>query len=339
MVTPVPPDSPIDVANAKPAAWAASLVTRLKYLQTNLTEATPENRQVYMEEELRRALHELPLEKRGSHLYALAQAFPEWELAAATVTAPAAAARQTPEEIVRAFVQLAPSLTGEQREKVKQELVALGLVLPSPQPLEGEALTGVRTKLKLDSEDPINVTQLAKLFAAYAEAMLALDQLAWNVWRNAAPKSPIRRDIAQGDLRTVTRRALAGDAESAVAQAAVQKQLEASRQVARGARAGREELRATLPAALHARRRARGRAGRGRQGRPAILEKAHRAGGRGHRDRHRGRRAGRGRQIRRGPHARQPARVSRRRSVLPSGPLIIHPSTHHRRVRQPHHPL
>ncbi len=238
MVTPVPPDSPIDVANAKPAAWAASLVTRLKYLQTNLTEASPENRQVYMEEELRRALQELPLEKRGSHLYALAQAFPEWELAAATVTAPAAAARQTPEEIVRAFVQLAPSLTGEQREKVKQELAALGLVLPSPQPIEGDALTGLRTKLKLDAEDPINVTQLAKLFAAYAEAMLALDQLAWNVWRNAAPKSPIRRDIAQGDLRTVTRRALAGDAESAVAQAAVQKQLEASRQLVAGLLAG-----------------------------------------------------------------------------------------------------
>lgn len=238
MVTPVPPDSPIDVANAKPAAWAASLVTRLKYLQTNLTEATPENRQVYMEEELRRALQELPLEKRGSHLYALAQAFPEWDLAAATVVAPAAAARQTPDEIVRAFVQLVPSLTGEQREKVKQELAALGLVLPSPQPLEGEALTGVRTKLKLDSEDPINVTQLARLFAAYAEAMLALDQLAWNVWRNAAPKSPIRRDIAQGDLRTVTRRALAGDAESAVAQAAVQKQLEASRQLVAGLLAG-----------------------------------------------------------------------------------------------------
>lgn len=238
MVTPVPPDSPIDVANAKPAAWAASLVTRLKYLQTNLTEATPENRQVYMEEELRRALQELPLEKRGSHLYALAQAFPEWELAAATVTAPAAVARQTPDEIVRSFVQLVPSLSGEQREKVKQQLAALGLVLPSPQPLEGEALVGVRTKLKLDTEDPINVTQLAKLFAAYAEAMLALDQLAWNVWRNAAPKSPIRRDIAQGDLRTVTRRALAGDAESAVAQAAVQKQLEASRQLVAGLLAG-----------------------------------------------------------------------------------------------------
>src|ERR1043165_344640 len=100
MVTAVPPDSPIDVTNAKPAAWATSLATRLKYLQANLPDATPEARQVYIEEELRRALQELPLEKRGSHLYALAQTFPEWELAAAPAIAPAAVARQTPDEVV-----------------------------------------------------------------------------------------------------------------------------------------------------------------------------------------------------------------------------------------------
>ncbi len=238
MVTPVPPDSPIDVANAKPAAWAASLVTRLKYLQTTLGEATPENRHIYMEEELRRALQELTLEKRGSHLYALAQAFPEWELAAVTVTAPASVARQTPEEIVRSFLQLVPQLSGEQRENVKQQLAALGLIAPSNQPIEGEALLAVRAKLKLDGEDPINTQQLAKLFAVYAEAMLALDQLAWNVWRNAAPKSPIRRDVAQGDLRTVTRRSLSGDAESAAAQGHAQKQLEATRQLIAGLLAG-----------------------------------------------------------------------------------------------------
>ncbi len=238
MVTPVPPDSPIDVANAKPAAWAASLVTRLKYLQGNLPEATPENRQALLEEEIRRALQELPLEQRGSHLYALVQAFPEWEMAAATAIAPAAGARQTPDEVIKSFLQLVPSLAGEQREKVKQQLAALGLVIPAGPPIEGEALVAVRTKLKLDTEDPINGPQLAKLFAAYAEAMLALDQLAWNVWRNAAPKSPIRRDVAQGDLRTVTRRALSGDAESAAALVQGQKQLEASRQLIAGLLAG-----------------------------------------------------------------------------------------------------
>jgi hypothetical protein len=238
MVNPVPPDSPIDVANAKPAAWAASLATRLKYLQANLPDATSEARQVQLEQELSRALQELPVEKRGSHLYALAQAFPDWEMAAATAIAPAAVARQTPDEAIQSFLKLVPALSAEQREKVKSQLAALGLVQPSAQPIEGDALVVVRTKLKLDTEDPINGPQLARLFAVYAEAMLALDQLAWNVWRNAAPKSPIRRDIAQGDLRTVTRRALAGDAESAAMLGHVQKQLEASRQLIAGLLAG-----------------------------------------------------------------------------------------------------
>ncbi len=238
MVNPVPPDSPIDVANAKPAAWATSLATRLKYLQANLPDATPEARQVQIEQELSRALLGLPIEKRGSHLYALAHAFPEWETAAATAITPAAAKRLSPEELISAFVQLVPQLTPAQREAVKQQLAAAGLVQAANAPIDGEALVAVRAKLKLDAEDPISGPDLAKLFAAYAEAMLALDQLAWNVWRNAAPKSPIRRDVAQGDLRTVTRRTLAGDAESAAMLGHVQKQLEASRQLIAGLLAG-----------------------------------------------------------------------------------------------------
>lgn len=234
----MPPASSNDVALAEPATWASSLVTRLKYLQTTLAQETRENRQVQLEEELRRALQTVPVDKRGSYLYALAQAFPEWEMAAATAIAPAAVARQTPDEIVNAFLQLAPQLTGEQRENVKQKLAGLGLILPAKHALEGEALTGVRTKLKLDPEDPIDTQQLARLFAVFAEAILALDQLAWNVWRNAAPKSPIRRDTAQGDLRTVTRRALSGDAEAAAALVQVQKQIEATRQLVAGLMAG-----------------------------------------------------------------------------------------------------
>lgn len=234
----MPPPPPTDVASAEPAAWAAALVTRLKYLQTKLTEEKPEDRQVHLEEELHRALMELPAPKRGSHLYALVQQFPDWELAAVTAIAPAAAARQTPDEVIKAFVQLAPQLSGAQREDVKKKLAAVGLVSTTNQPIEGEALTGIQGKLKLDPDDKIDPQQLGRLFATFAEAMLALDQLAWNVWRNAAPKSPIRRDTSQGDLRTVTRRALSGDAEAAAAQVQVQKQVEASRQLIAGLLAG-----------------------------------------------------------------------------------------------------
>jgi len=234
----MPPAPPDEVADVERTTWASSLVTRLKYLQTTLTAEKPEDRQVHLEEEMRRALQEIPAAKRGGYLYALTQAFPEWDLAAATALAPAAAARLTPDELIAAFVQLVPKLTAEQREAVKRQLAAAGLVQPAGHAFEGEALTAVQTKLKLDPDDPIDTQQLAKLFATFAEAMLALDQLAWNVWRNAAPKSPIRRDTAQGDLRAVTRRTLTGGPAAVAAQVLVQKQVDASRQLIAGLLAG-----------------------------------------------------------------------------------------------------
>ena len=225
-----------NVALAEPATWAAALGNRLKYLQANLAEETGENRQVYLEEELRRALQTVPASKRGLYLDALAERFPTWELATVAVANPAAITQPTTDEIVKAFLQLAPQLSGEQRENVKQKLAAVGLVIATNKPIEGEALADVQTKLKLGPDDPIDPQRLGKLFAAFAEVMLTLDQLAWNVWRSAAPKSPIRRDTSQGDLRMLTRRSLAGDAEASAAQ--VQKQLEGTRQLVAGLLAG-----------------------------------------------------------------------------------------------------
>jgi len=226
------------VAPADPATWASSLANRLKYLQANLPGETPPNRQALLEEELRRALLYVPAAQRGTCLDALGKQMPSWEMAAATVIHPAAVARQTPDEVVHAFLQLLPQIAGEKREQLKTQLADAGLILPSAQAVDGVALTELRTKLKLSPEDAIDGQQLGRLFAGYAEVMLAIDQLAWNVWRNAAPKSAVRRDTSQGDLRTVTRRSLAGDAESAAAHAQVQKQLEATRQLVAGLLAG-----------------------------------------------------------------------------------------------------
>ena len=230
------PASTNDAALAEPGPWASSLGERWKYLQTSLAGETPQDRQVFLEEEMRRALQTVPASKRGAYLDALAARYPAWEMAAVFVNNPAKVARQTPDEVIAAFLQLAPQLTGEQREAVKQKLAAAGLIVSAPTPIDGEALADVQAKLKLEPEDTIDAQRLGKLFAIYAEAMLTLDQLAWNVWRNAAPKSAIRRDTTQGDLRTVTRRALGGDATITPAQVA--KQLEASRLLVAGLLAG-----------------------------------------------------------------------------------------------------
>jgi len=230
------PASSNDVALAEPGTWASSLGERWKYLQTSLASETPQDRQVFLEEEMRRALQTVPAAKRGAYLDALAARYPAWEMAAVFVNNPAKVARQTPDEVIASFLQLVPQLTGEQREAVKQKLAAAGLVATTPAPIDGEALADLQAKLKLEPEDAIDAQRLGKLFAIYAEAMLTLDQLAWNVWRNAAPKSEIRRDTTKGDLRTVTRKALSGDAATTPAQVA--KQLEASRLLVAGLLAG-----------------------------------------------------------------------------------------------------
>ena len=230
------PASTTDAALAEPGPWATSLGEKWKYLQTSLASETPQDRQVFLEEELRRVLATVPAAKRGAYLDAIAARYPAWETAAVFVNSPAKVARQTPDEVIASFLQLVPALTGAQRDEVKQKLAALGLITSSAQPVDGEALTDVQAKLKLEPEDKIDAQRLAKLFALYADAMLTLDQLAWNVWRNAAPKSAIRRDTTQGDLRMVTRKALTGDA--AITPAVVAKQLEASRLLVAGLLAG-----------------------------------------------------------------------------------------------------
>ncbi len=230
------PASSTDAALAEPGPWAQALGERWKYLQSTLATESPVDRQVFLEEELRRALQAVPAAKRGLYLEAVATRYPAWETAAVFVNNPAKVARQTPEEIIEAFVQLVPKLTPEQREAVKQRLAAQGLVQAKPAPIDGEALTEVQAKLKLEPEDPVDTQRLGRLFAQYVEAMLILDQLAWNLWRTAAPKSAIKRDTTQGDLRMVTRRALAGDAT--ITPAVVHKQLEASRLLIAGLLAG-----------------------------------------------------------------------------------------------------
>lgn len=235
-MTSMQPASSTSAALSEPPTWAAMLGNRLKYLQANLADETPENRQTFLEEELRRALQAVPSSKRGLYLDALAERFPSWELATVAVNTPAAITQRTPDEIVRDFLELAPKMSGEQREDMKQKLAALGFIVTSNKPIEGDALTDVQAKLKLGPDDPIDPQRLGKLFAALADVMLTLDQLAWNLWRSAAPKSTIRRDTSQGDLRMLMRRSIEGDAEASAAQ--VQKQLEATRQLIAGLLAG-----------------------------------------------------------------------------------------------------
>jgi hypothetical protein len=219
-----------------PQAWAKRLGQRLSYLQARLARDPPEQRRASLEDELRRALLGIPEAQRGAFLDALSARFPSWELATLAVNSPAAIAKRTSTEIIKDFIALVPQLSESEREQVKRQLADLGVVGSSQDPFDAESRKDLQAKLKVSHEDPIEPQRLGKLFVALADTMASLDQLVWNVWRNMAPKSRIRHEKAEGDLRTLVRRSVTGDAEASAAQ--VQKQLEATRQLIAGIIAG-----------------------------------------------------------------------------------------------------
>src|SRR5882724_9049231 len=224
-------------ADPDPGSWAVTFSQRLKYLQDTMPEETPENRRACVEAEMRRSLQAIPASKRGPYLEAFAEKVPSWDFGAAEVTkTPAGAMSQTPEAIIAAFLQLAPSLSGEQREALKPRLATLGILMTTSQPVESDTLAELQSKLRLTSEDKVDALRLGKLFVSLTDLMLTVDQLAWSVWRNIAPKSTIRRDNSRGDLRVMLRRALIGDAE--FSSTSLQKQLESTRGLIAGLLAG-----------------------------------------------------------------------------------------------------
>lgn len=216
-----------------PAVWATGTAARLRYLQASFADDSSESREGFLEDEVKRALAPVPASKRAAYIDALAEKFPTWDSATVSVAGPATVpAPQSPEEIWNLFLRTLPQYSLEQREKMKARLAEAGLVQVSNAPLEDDALTDVQQKLKLAPEDRIDPARLGKLFASLAEMMIVMDQLAWNVWKNLAPKSTIRRESAAGDMRTMLRRSVTGDAEVSAAQVAAQ--LEKTRQLIAG---------------------------------------------------------------------------------------------------------
>src|SRR3989442_1556009 len=102
--------------------WASGLASRLRLIQTNFADDSPATppapRQNYIAEEIDRALKAVVPSKRKSYLGALAERFPAWQAGPpAPVGDPkAAAAPETPEDLLARLIELAPGLAPATRE-------------------------------------------------------------------------------------------------------------------------------------------------------------------------------------------------------------------------------
>jgi hypothetical protein len=197
--------------------WASGLASRLRLIQANFADDPASVRQGYITEEIERALQNISPAKRSTFLDSLAERFPAWEgvRSAPRSDVQVGGAPLTAEELVGRLVQLAPTLSPEARAAFAGQLQAAGLSIKESANAFLELPPDLQKKLGLAPGKPLQLERAVKLLIITTEFGLALDQLAWALWKQVAPKSSIRKEA---ELNRLAGAYLTGDAEVSTAQ-------------------------------------------------------------------------------------------------------------------------
>jgi hypothetical protein len=181
----------------------AATVNRLRLIQVDFADQPADTRENYLADEIEHALARLLPEQRAPFVQELKERFPTWDRQV-DVTAPSspnaaqsiADARELQDYtfLVSRLVQLAPSLTEEQRKTAVTRLAEAGLATQVTSPdWPAAPLKALKTKLQLTDRDKIDSTRLLELVTEMVTFAASLDQLVWATWKQVSPKSDIKR--------------------------------------------------------------------------------------------------------------------------------------------------
>src|SRR5438477_10058232 len=176
--------------------WASGLAARLRLIQATSADDPPATRQSFIAEELERALKDVVPSKRQLFLSALGERFPAWQAPASApadeTSQPASAIEETPEALLARLLQTVPALSPEVRENMARQLREAGL-LPAQSQGSMEIPPEYQKKFALPAGKQLNFERVIKLLGALYEMTLAMDQLAWALWKQIAPQTNIRK--------------------------------------------------------------------------------------------------------------------------------------------------
>ncbi len=204
----------------------AATANRLRMLQVDFADESAEARAEYLSEEVDRALGQIVPEQRQAFLESLMEQFPGWDSRVdVTVKKSDSVERsvtdarelQDPNFLVARLIQLAPSLSDDERRVLAQRLREVGLAAGAEQVDWPETQRAELFKtLQLDENDPAELERAVELTALLVDFASRLDQLVWNTWRAIAPKSSHRRHHG---LREIMRDLLRPDRDVSADQA------------------------------------------------------------------------------------------------------------------------
>jgi hypothetical protein len=213
-------------------SWAEQLASRLWMLQTSFADDPPNTRRDYLVEEIERSIKDVGESRHAEFLAALMERFPGPERIDASYFAPpeAETVQRGPQEVADELMARLPEFSSEAKAALSRKLQALGLFVA---PRTGiELPLELLGKLGMTPQEALDEERLIKLFTALLEIVVTLDHLIWNVWKNVAPRSTVRREEGSDNPRRTIGRYLAGDRE--VNNRQITQMLEKTRQLTGG---------------------------------------------------------------------------------------------------------
>ena len=213
-------------------SWAEKVASRLWMLQTSFADDPPSARHEYLVEEIERSIKDVGESRRSEYLSALMERFPGPERIDAPYFKPpeVETVERSPQEVADELIARLPEFSNEAKAVLAQKLQALGLFVSQSRGLELPLeLLG---KLGMTPKETVDEERVIKLFTALLEMVVTLDHLIWNVWKNVAPKSSVRREQVSDNPRRTIGRYLSGDREVATLQ--ITQMLDKTRQLTAG---------------------------------------------------------------------------------------------------------
>lgn len=218
------------------SAKAASTANRLRLLQIDFADASPDERRGHLEDEIERAIAQIVPDEREAFLRQLQEMFPAWDAnvdVAPRVEQSAATSRVDERELkdgsflVQRLADLAPQMAEAERLALAGRLAKAGIAVPSSNGAFPEAAAEkLRQRLSVPATTALDAARTVELAGLLAELAVSLDQVVWNTWKTIAPRSELRRS---GDLARSMGRFAAGDQD--VSRGQVKQDLERVRQL------------------------------------------------------------------------------------------------------------
>ena len=191
---------------------------RLRMIQTDLAETSPEIRQQYLSDELERGLANVVPAERAAFLDELQTLFPTWEPridrrkngdGSSGESASDRRELDDPSFLVQRLAELAPSMSDADRRAAAARLRDAGLGAEGRQVWPEQAAQKLRVHLKLPENAEIDPLRSMELLHWMTDLVNSLDQIVWSTWKAVSPRSDIR---GAGEVRKTLPAYLSGDA-------------------------------------------------------------------------------------------------------------------------------